>query len=173
MTLAYYTRNFYLLFAVELISGLLLSLLLNHKVYRCYPWLQTDVRTGRELYKEYPEIGKYIKQLFFHKIGGFVQGQVLPILIYAFVSLPMVALYTNYTLITQRVQGLLDGDTQQYKRRCGQFDIRRQSRENMDKLPSTFFLKCLHPEFFRSVPHICFRLSYPYGWDKNTYCQIR
>ena len=109
MTLAYYTRNFYLYFAVELISGLLLSLLLNHKVYRCYPWLQTDVRTGRELYKEYPEIGKYIKQLFFHKIGGFVQGQVLPILIYAFVSLPMVALYTNYTLITQRVQGLLDG----------------------------------------------------------------
>ena len=34
---------------------------------------------------------------------------MLPVLIYAFVSLPMVALYTNYTLITQRVQGLLDG----------------------------------------------------------------
>ena len=109
MALAYYTRSFYLFFALELLSGFILSMLLNHKVYQYYPWLKTDVRTGKELYKDYPEIGKYIKQLFTHKVGSFVQMQMLPILIYAFASLPTVALYANYTLVTQRIQGLLGG----------------------------------------------------------------
>ena len=42
---------------------------------------------------------KYTKQLFVHKIGGFVQNQTIPFLIYAFVSLKIVAFYGNYTII--------------------------------------------------------------------------
>ena len=61
------------------------------------------------MFKKYPEIIKYTKQIFAHKVGGLVQGQLTPFLIYSFVSLPMVALYTNYTILTQKLEGLISG----------------------------------------------------------------
>ena len=38
-----------------------------------------------------------------------MQFQLTPFLIYSFVSLPMVALYTNYTILTQKLEGLISG----------------------------------------------------------------
>lgn len=100
--------SFYLYLALELVFGIINSILLQWRINVTYPWLQSDIRLGRKLFKKYPEIGKYVKQLFVHKIGGFVQFQLSPFLVYAYVSLPMVALYGNYTLVTQRVQSFLN-----------------------------------------------------------------
>ena len=109
MILAYYTKSFYLFLIIEFLGGLINSIILNRVIDRTYPWLKTEIKLGKTLFRKYPEIGKYIKQLFVHRIAGFVQFQTLPIFIYSFVSLPMVALYTNYTLVTQRIQGLMSG----------------------------------------------------------------
>lgn len=100
--------SFYLYLALELIFGIINSILLQWRINVTYPWLRSDIQLGRKLFKKYPEIGKYVKQLFVHKIGGFVQFQLSPFLVYAYVSLPMVALYGNYTLVTQRVQSFLN-----------------------------------------------------------------
>lgn len=100
--------SFYLYLALELVFGIINSILLQWRINVTYSWLESDIRLGRKLFSKYPEIGKYVKQLFVHKIGGFVQFQLSPFLIYAYVSLPMVALYGNYTLITQRVQSFLN-----------------------------------------------------------------
>lgn len=109
MALAYYVRSFVLFIVIELIFGIIYSIVLNIRIQRVYPWLQADIKKGKQLFKEYPEIGKYVKQLFVHKIGSFVQSQVTPLLIYSYVALPMVAIYGNYTLIIQKLQGLLGG----------------------------------------------------------------
>lgn len=109
MALAYCTRSFVLFLTLEIVFGILYSCILTRRVNKVYPWLKTDIRQGRLLFKKYPEIGKYIKQLFVHKIGGFVQFQITPFLVYSYVSLPVVALYTNYTLITQKLQGFIVG----------------------------------------------------------------
>ena len=109
MVLAYYTQNYCLFLLIELFTGVLNSAILNHIINQTYPWLESNIQQGKHLFKKYPEIGKYIKQLFVHKIAGFVQFQTLPLFIYSFVSLPMVAIYTNYTLVTQRVQSLMSG----------------------------------------------------------------
>lgn len=109
MVLAIYIQNFYLYFALELIFGIINSIILNWKINIIYPWLKSEICLGRQLFKKYPEIGKYVKQLFLHKIGAFVYGQITPFLIYAYVALPVVALYGNYTTITQKVQGLVLG----------------------------------------------------------------
>ena len=109
MILAIYVHSFYLYLAIEIIFGIINSIILNIKINKTYPWLESDIKLGRQLFKKYPEIGKYVKQLFVHKIGSFVQFQISPFLIYTFVSLPMVALYGNYTLITQRVQSFISG----------------------------------------------------------------
>lgn len=109
MILAIYVQSFILYFSIEAVFGIVNSILLNWKINKTYPWLDTKVASGKALLKKYPEIGKYVKQLFFHKIGGFVQYQIIPLLIYSYVSLPLVALYGNYTLITSKVQSLLSG----------------------------------------------------------------
>lgn len=101
-------NSFYLYLALELVFGIINSILLQWRINITYPWLQSEVRLGRKLFKKYPEIGTYIKQLFVHKIGAFVQFQLSPFLVYAYVSLPMVALYGNYTLVTQRIQSFLN-----------------------------------------------------------------
>ena len=109
MILALYTGNFYVYFLLQLLGGIVYSVILNYRINKVYPWLQTEVKRGKTLLKQYPEITKYIKQIFVHKIGGFVQFELSPFLVYSFVSLPMVAIYANYTILTDKLNNLLQG----------------------------------------------------------------
>ena len=108
MALAYYTGSYYLWIAIEFVFGILYAIILNWKINQVYPWLKTDVRSGKQLRKKYPEIIKYTKQLFVHKIGEVTQAQVTPFLVYAFSSLQAVAYYGNYTIITSKLSGLIN-----------------------------------------------------------------
>lgn len=106
MVLAYWTRNYYLWVVIELVFGIIYSIILNWKINSTYPWLKTEIKLGKKLFKKYPEVIKYTKQIFLHKISGFAQFQTTPILIYALVSLKTVALYGNYTMIFDKVNNL-------------------------------------------------------------------
>lgn len=108
MALAYYTGNYYLWVIVELSFGIIYSFILNWKINQVYPWLRSEVSQGKKLFKKYPEVITYTKQLFVHKIGILVQFQTTPLLIYSFVSLQTVAYYSNYTIITQKVNTLIN-----------------------------------------------------------------
>lgn len=107
MLLAYHTGSYYLWVAVELVFGIIHSFILNWKIDKVYPWLKTDVRAGKELRKKYPEVFKYTKQLFVHKIGEVTQSQVTTFLVYTFGSLQAVAYYGNYTIVTSKLSGLI------------------------------------------------------------------
>ena len=107
MALAFYTGNYYLWVIVEFSFGILYSIILNWKIKQVYPWLVTEIKKGRALCKEYPDVMKYTKQLFVHKIGSVAYTQVTPFLVYAFASLQTVAYYGNYTLITLKLSSLL------------------------------------------------------------------
>ena len=103
MGLVYYTGNYYLWISLELLLGITFSIILNWKVKQVYPWLKSEVKLGKQLFKKYPEVIRYTKQLFVHKLGSFVQFQTTPLLVYAFVSLKTVAYYGNYTLIIDKI----------------------------------------------------------------------
>lgn len=105
---AWYTRSFYLWIIIELLFGILYSLILNWKMKQTYPWLASEVSQGRALFKKYPEVMKYTKQLFVHKMATFVQFQTTPFLIYSFVSLQTVAYFGNYSIITEKLSGLVN-----------------------------------------------------------------
>lgn len=104
----YFTQNYYLWVAIELTFGIIYSILLNRKIKKVYPWLDSDKSRGKELSGKYPLIMKYARQLFVHKIGSLVQLQIKPILIYAFVSLKTVAYYGNYALIIDKLAQLVN-----------------------------------------------------------------
>ena len=108
MLSAYYTGSYYLWVVIELTFGILHSIILNWKINQVYPWLKSDIKSGRELHHKYPEVMRYTKQLFVHKIGELFQMQTTPILIYSFVSLQIVAFYGNYTMVTRNLTTLLN-----------------------------------------------------------------
>lgn len=108
MGIAYYTHNYYLWIIIELGFGIIYSFILNWQIDRVYPWLKNNIREGRRLFKKYPEVMRYTKQLFVHKLGAFTQFQTTPFLIYSFVSLETVAFYGNYTIITQKANSLIN-----------------------------------------------------------------
>lgn len=111
MVLVYYTRSFYLWIAIELTFGIIYSFILNWKINQTYPWLRSEIRQGKTLFKKYPEVMEKTKQLFVHKMAGFVQNQTTPFLIYSFVDLSTVAFYTNYTLILDKISALFSNVT--------------------------------------------------------------
>ena len=107
MLMAIYLCNFFLYFLIEIVFSLIHSAILQWKVRVTYPWLSSRIASGKKLLEQFPIIIKYTKQIFIHKIAGYVQYGITPFLVYSFVSLPMVTMYTNYTLITDRIQSLI------------------------------------------------------------------
>lgn len=107
MASAYYTGSYYLWVIIELTFGIIYSIILNWKIRQVYPWLKSEVRQGKQLFKKYPEVMRYTKQLFVQKISFFAQLQTIPFITYAFVSLKTVAYYGNYTIITDRLTSLI------------------------------------------------------------------
>lgn len=106
MLFAIYSSSIVLYFIIEIVFGIMYSIILNYRIKKVYPWLKSEVRLGKNLFKKYPEIATYIKQLFVQKISFFMQFQISPLLIYSFVSLPIVALYGNYTILSSKLQAL-------------------------------------------------------------------
>lgn len=107
MTSAYYTGNYYMWITIELTFGIIYSFILNWKINQVYPWLKSEVRLGKQLFKKYPEVMKYTKQLFVHKVGWLVRFQTTSFLIYSFTTLKTVAYYGNYSIIFEKMMILL------------------------------------------------------------------
>lgn len=103
LCLAYYTRNYYLWVLIEFIFGIIYSFILNWKIKQVYPWLQSEVKQGKQLFKKYPEVMRHTKHLFVQKISAMVQWHTVPFLTYAFSNLQTVAIYGNYTIITDKL----------------------------------------------------------------------
>lgn len=106
--IVHYTRNYYLWLFAELLLNISYSFILNWKINQVYPWLKTSIIQGKTLFKQYPEVMKYTRQLFVHKLGGVVQCQTAPFLIYTFASLKTVAFYGNYTIIIEKINILVN-----------------------------------------------------------------
>lgn len=100
------TKSCYLWLFIELIFGIIYSIVLNIIIKKNYPWLDSYAKRGKELLKKYPQVLKKTRQCFIHKLGGFVQYQTAPFLIYEFSSLSSVALYGNYSLIVDKIMSL-------------------------------------------------------------------
>ncbi len=98
---------------IEVVMAFLTSYRLNQTIRKEYPWLLPKISEGKKLRKEYPQVLLKTKQIFYHKIGGFALTQTSPLIIYAYASLTLVAIYGNYMLIvsgvTLLISALLNG----------------------------------------------------------------
>ena len=95
-------KGYIIWLTVELVFGFIYGFIINAVVQRKYPWLITNFNHGKLMCREYSQVFRVIKQVIPHNIGAFVQNQSSNILIYAFSSLTMVTIYTNYTMLLLR-----------------------------------------------------------------------
>lgn len=94
--------------ALELFMAFVSSYALDCCVRKTYPWLRAKPSDGSMLQKQYPGIIVQTKQVFFHLIASYVLTQTSPLIIYAYTSLTLVAVYGNYLLIVNGVTKLLN-----------------------------------------------------------------
>lgn len=106
--LAYYYRNLWLWVVVGLVFTIIGIIVFNIRIKQLYPWLQISLRQGRENLKKYPEILKKTRQIFIQKIKDFILYRSDEILVGIFVSVVQVAYYGNYTIITSKLNFLVN-----------------------------------------------------------------
>lgn len=85
--------------SLEVLAAVVTSIRLSYCIKKEYPWLTSQISQGKVLKNQYSFILNKTKQLFFHKIGEFVQNQSTPLVIYGFTSLTWVAIYGNYLIL--------------------------------------------------------------------------
>ncbi len=93
---------------LELVMASVTAIVLDRVLKRNYPWLRSTPKDGKRLREKYPEIIRKTKQVFFHRIGAFVLQQTSPLIIYAYASLTLVAVYGNYMLVVTGVTMLMN-----------------------------------------------------------------
>lgn len=106
--LAYYYRNLYLWVIVGFIFTVIGCILFNIRINKSYPWLDVDIKLGKKLLKTYPEVLKKTRQIFVQKIKDFILYRSDQILVFAFVSLKMVAYYDNYMILVNKFNVLVN-----------------------------------------------------------------
>lgn len=106
--LAYYYRNLYLWVAVGLIFTVIGIITFNIRIRQIYPWLHINLTEGRHYLKKYPEVLKKSRQVFTQKFKDLILFRSDEILVGAFVSVTHVALYGNYTVVTSKLNFLVN-----------------------------------------------------------------
>ena len=106
--LAYYYRNLWLWVVVGLIFTIIGIIIFNYRIQQLYPWLRVNLKEGRKNLKKYPEVLKKTRQIFVWKIKDLILYRSDEIMVGAFVSVIHVALYGNYTVITKKLNFLVN-----------------------------------------------------------------
>ena len=106
--LAYYYRNLYLWVAVGLIFTIIGIIAFNIRIRQLYPWLRINLKEGKANLKKYPEVLRKTRQIFVQRIKDFILYRSDEILVGTFVSVVQVAFYGNYTIITNKLNFLVN-----------------------------------------------------------------
>jgi len=106
--LAYYYRNLWLWVVVGLVFTVIGIIVFNIRIRQLYPWLVINIEEGKANLKKYPEVLKKTRQIFVQRIKNFILYRSDELLVGMFVSVVQVAYYGNYTIITNKLNFLVN-----------------------------------------------------------------
>ncbi len=106
--LAWYYRNLWLWVVVGLVFTIIGIIVFNIRIRQLYPWLRVNLKEGRKNLKQYPEVLRKTRQIFVQKIKDFILYRSDELLVGMFVSVVQVAFYGNYTIITSKLNFLVN-----------------------------------------------------------------
>ncbi len=94
--------------ALEVLFAVLASWSLHRATMKACPYLEVVDKSFKQLCACYSVFTTKIKQMFFHRVGGFALQQCSPLVIYAYSSLTLVALYGNYYMVIIGILSLMN-----------------------------------------------------------------
>lgn len=106
--LAYFYRNLWLWVIIGLIFTIIGIIVFNYRIRKLYPWLRIDFKEGKANLNKYPEVLRKTRQIFVQRIKNFILYRSDEILVGTFVSVVQVAFYGNYTIITSKLNFLVN-----------------------------------------------------------------
>ncbi len=106
--LAWYYRNLWLWIIVGLVFTVIGIVVFNYRIRQLYPWLEVNLKAGRQNLRKYPEVLRKTRQVFAQKIKDFILYRSDELLVGIFVSVTQVAFYGNYTIITSKLNFLVN-----------------------------------------------------------------
>jgi O-antigen/teichoic acid export membrane protein len=100
------TQSYVLYLVIELIIFILQNIYNGRVVNKRYPYIKTKMKYSLDLETK-DNIVKNVKAMFLHNIGGYCVNGTDNILISSFISVSMVGLYSNYTMIIGQLSALI------------------------------------------------------------------
>ena len=147
LTFLYFTHDYYLYLIIKVMMRLVENIVISSYVNRRYSYLldnnvtKLDSKTEKDIFQK-------IKALFFHKIGTFIVSGTDNIIISKYLGLVTVGLYSNYYMIINAVQTVINHIIQATRASVGNllvtesktkhFDIFNKIHKNYDALDSVF-----------------------------------
>lgn len=108
LAMAFLSHGYVWWLVLQVVFSTVATANLQLMVNRTFPYLASvSAKVDKSLRKKYAIIITKIKQLFFHKVAGYVLSQTSPLIIYAYANLKLVAVYGNYMLIVQGITMLM------------------------------------------------------------------
>jgi Membrane protein involved in the export of O-antigen and teichoic acid len=101
-----FTKNYILFIGLQIISTFIENVCISKKVDKLYPFLKERGKTKLDK-EEKNIIGRNVKAMVYHKIGGIVVMGTDNILISKFVGVIQVGIYSNYLLIINALNSIL------------------------------------------------------------------
>lgn len=92
---------------IEALFSIIATISLSIVVKRTYPFLTKVRESFSSLRQKHSQLIVKIRQVFYHKIGGFALTQSSPLIIYAYSDLSLVAIYGNYLMICTAIEYLM------------------------------------------------------------------
>lgn len=108
LAISYLSNGYVYWMILELGMSVITAIVLDKLLKKEYPWLKTISSEGGRLRKKYPEIITKTKQVFYHQVATIVLAQTSPLIIYAYASLTLVAIYGNYMLLVTGISLFMD-----------------------------------------------------------------
>ncbi|MDO5980481.1 hypothetical protein [Flavivirga spongiicola] len=143
VTLIYF-ENILLWISLELAIPFIYIYALRKKIRKTYPWLIFKFKTTKEIRERNKELLKKIKQLSFHKIGGFVSNGTDNILIFALINPATVAFVGNYQLVMNNINTLVGqvfkGTNASVGNLVAENDIKNMTKVFWEMMALRFFL---------------------------------
>lgn len=131
LIMLYLTHNYYLYLIIKIIMRLLENVVISLYVNRKYEYLKENDATSLDKKTE-KDIFQKIKALFFHKIGTFIVSGTDNIIISKYLGLVTVGLYSNYYLIINAVQTVLNHIIQATKASIGNLLVTETKEKQFD-----------------------------------------
>lgn len=138
LAILYYTKNYILYLLIESLFALGYNIAIIQKANRLYPYIKTKIK-----YQVDADTRRNIitnsKALFLHSLGGYLMHSTSNIVISSFVSIAIVGLYSNYTLITGYINTLISQALNSFSESVGNL-IATESDEHVHRIFRTIFL---------------------------------